>query len=497
MKRGAIDVTIAADASGLPAGAVAVPYFSDDAHGSPAGLSQQQKTQLRALVEQGARPGRMYETTFLAGSNGTPSVLVVGAGARRELTPLSTTRLASLASRHLTGMGFRAIAFDDPTATSAASISAMVEGAINGGYDPALMKTRDHPARSLDQVVIITATPPEGAEHALRKGRIIAESRSSARNLVNLPPNEITPANLADRVCKLAEEHSLTAEVLDESALKQGGFGAILGVAQGSAQPPRLIILRYGNPNAATRVAFVGKGITFDSGGLSLKTGEGMMTMKADMGGGAAVIGGMLAIAGMAPQGICATGYIAATENMPGGGALRPGDVLRSYSGETIEVLNTDAEGRLVLADALSYAVKEGATHLADFATLTGAAFVALGGAAALATGKPDDWVQRAVRAADTGLDRSWPMPLYEEYRRQMDSEIADIKNIGNGRGGGALNAAAFLGDFRADVPWAHFDIAGMAFSDQPVPYRAKGATGFGVGAVASIALDLAENGHG
>jgi leucyl aminopeptidase len=171
--------------------------------------------------------------------------------------------------------------------------------------------------------------------------------------------------------------------------------------------------------------------------------------------------------------------------------------VLRSYSGETIEVLNTDAEGRLVLADALSYAVKEGATHIADFATLTGAAFVALGGAAALATGKPDDWVERAVRAADAGLDRSWPMPLYEEYRRQMDSEIADIKNVGSGRGGGALNAAAFLGDFHGDVPWAHFDIAGMAFSDQPVPYRSKGATGFGVGAVASIALDLAGSGNG
>jgi leucyl aminopeptidase len=217
-----------------------------------------------------------------------------------------------------------------------------------------------------------------------------------------------------------------------------------------------------------------------------------MMTMKADMGGGAAVIGGMLAIAGLAPKGISVTGYVGATENMPGAAAMRPGDVLRSYSGETIEVLNTDAEGRLVLADVLSYAVKQGSTHLVDLATLTGAAFVALGGGAALATGKPDNWVQEVVCAADEGLDRCWQMPLYTEYRRQMDSEIADVKNIGNGRGGGALTAAAFLSDFRAEVPWAHLDIAGMAFSEQQIPYAAKGATGFGVGAVTALALHLA-----
>lgn len=489
-----MDVSLTSDASTLPTGtAIVVTAFSADP-GGVEGLSAEQNQQLRMLIDQGARPSRMYETTFLAGANGTPSALIVGGGPQEDYSPLTATRLASLASRHLTGLGFRSLAFIDGETSSAVLLAATAEGAVDGAYDAALLKTRDRRERALEDVVIVSQNSSAAAEDAVRRGQIIAESRAAARDLVNLPPNEITPTNLAERATSLAEKHGLTVEVIDENALKEQGFGAILGVAQGSAQPPRVIVLRYGDPNAATRLAFVGKGITFDSGGLSLKTGEGMMTMKADMGGGAAVIGGMLAIARLAPEGISVTGYVGATENMPGGAAVRPGDVLRSYSGETIEVLNTDAEGRLVLADVLSYAVKEGATHLVDLATLTGAAFVSLGGAAALATGKPDDWVQRVVRAADQGLDRCWPMPLYPEYRRQMDSEIADIKNVGNGRGGGALNAAAFLSDFRGDVPWAHLDIAGMAFSTEPVPYRAKGATGFGVGAVASIALDLASS---
>jgi leucyl aminopeptidase len=447
------------------------------------------------LIDGGAKPGTPFETTFLAASDGDRPALVVGGGSSTDLTPLQTTRLASLGSRYLTGMGFTNLAFVGWDTSSVPSLAAIAEGAVDGSYDAGLLKTRDRRPRKLENAVIVSSNPPSGGEDAVRRGQIIGESRATARDLVNLPPNDITPSALADRARKLAQECGLEAEILDEQALKEQGFGAVLGVAQGSAEPPRVIILRYGDRNAETRVAFVGKGITFDSGGLSIKTGEGMMTMKSDMGGGAAVIGGMLAIARLAPKGISVTGYVGATENMPGGSAMRPGDVLRSYSGETIEVLNTDAEGRLVLADVIAYAAKQGATHIVDLATLTGAAFVALGGGAALATGKPESWVQQVVSAADTGLDRCWPMPLYAEYRRQMDSEIADIKNVAGGRGGGALNAAAFLSDFPGDVPWAHLDIAGMAFTEQPVPYRAKGATGFGVGAVTSIALDLA--GHG
>lgn len=489
-----MNVGIARDWTNLPAGSVvAVPYFSGDSPRDVTGFSEAQAHQLRTLAAAGTPLGTMYETTFLAGTSGETSVLVAGSGPAEESTPLLTSRLASLASRQLTGMGFRTLAFVDRfPGPQDASIEAIVEGAVGGSYNAGLLKTRNQHSRMLDAVTVIADNPSPGANEAANRGQIIGESRAAARDLVNLPPNDITPTALADRARELGQQCGLSVDILDENALRHGGFGAILGVARGSAQPPRLIVLRYGDPSASTRLAVVGKGITFDSGGLSLKTGEGMMTMKADMGGGAAVIGGMLAIARLAPRGIAVTGYVGATENMPDGGAMRPGDVLRSYSGETIEVLNTDAEGRLVLADVLAYAVKEGATHLVDLATLTGAARVALGGAAALATGKPDDWVRRVVTAADAGLDRCWPMPLYDEYRRQMDSEIADVKNTGSDRGGGALTAAAFLSDFHGDVPWAHLDIAGMAFSDQPVPYRAKGATGFGVGAIAALAASMA-----
>ncbi len=489
-----MDVSLSRTANDLPEGtAVVVPYFSGDRPDVLLGLSRTQHDQLQALLDADARVGRMYETTFLPGTNGESSALVLGAGSRDEVSPLLTARLAATASRYLTGLGFHSLAFvARPPADGDASIAATVEGAIGGAYNTGLLKTRDRTLRSLERVVIVAPNPASGAETAIRRGQIVGEARTAARDLVNLPPNEITPAGLADRARDLAQQCGLEADVLDENALRQQGFGAILGVAQGSMQPPRVIVLRYGDRNAATRIGFVGKGITFDSGGLSLKTAEGMMTMKADMSGAAAVIGGMLAIARLAPEGIAAAGYIAATENMTGGGAMRPGDVLTAYSGETIEVLNTDAEGRLVLADVLAYAVKQGATHLLDLATLTGAARVALGGVAALATGKPSEWVTQVVAAADAGLDRAWPMPLYPEYRKQMDSEIADIKNTSGDRGGGALTAAAFLGDFRGDVPWAHLDIAGLAFSDRPVPYSARGATGFGVGAVVATALSLA-----
>jgi leucyl aminopeptidase len=238
------------------------------------------------------------------------------------------------------------------------------------------------------------------------------------------------------------------------------------------------------------KVAFVGKGLTFDSGGLSLKTAEGMETMKTDMSGGAAVIAGMVAVARLKPEGICVTGYVGATENMPGGAAMRPGDILTAMNGTTIEVLNTDAEGRLVLADVLAYAVSEGATHIVDFATLTGAAQVSLGDAATLATGKPMEWVNEVVAAADAGLDRAWPMPQFREYRQAMDSDFADLKNTG-GRGGGALNAAAFLSEFVGGVPWTHMDIAGTAYGRDGKPYRAKGATGVGVGTIVSLVREL------
>jgi leucyl aminopeptidase len=322
----------------------------------------------------------------------------------------------------------------------------------------------------------------------------VGEARTLARDLVNLPPNELTPSSLASRSALLADELGLEHEVLDEEEMLRRGMGSLLGVAAGSSQPPRLIVLRYrpsGAQETDTSLALVGKGLTFDSGGLSLKTAEGMQTMKHDMAGAAAVIAGMTGIARLRLGNISVTAYVGATENMPGGGAMRPGDVLTALNGETIEVLNTDAEGRLVLADVLAYAVQEGASHIVDFATLTGGAVVALGHVATLSTGRPAEWVKQVVEAAERGLERAWQMPLFPEYRRAMDSDIADIKNTG-GRPASSLTAAAFLGDFVDSVPWAHMDIAGTAWAEEASPYRPKGGTGEGVGTIVSLARQLA-----
>jgi leucyl aminopeptidase len=264
-------------------------------------------------------------------------------------------------------------------------------------------------------------------------------------------------------------------------------------VARGSTEPPFLIALGYGPTDAGIRLALVGKGLTFDSGGLSLKTANGMEAMKGDMGGAAAVIGGMMAISRLAPAGIHVMGLVGATENMPSGTAMRPGDVLTAMNGKTIEVLNTDAEGRLVLADLLTFAEKQGATHVVDFATLTGSAIAALGTTVTLATGKPEDWVETVVNAARCGSERAWPMPLYPEYRRAMDSDVADIKNVSSGRAAGALTASAFLSEFVDSVPWAHMDIAGPSWNSESRPHLAKGGTGAGVGTIVSLVLEMSE----
>jgi leucyl aminopeptidase len=321
---------------------------------------------------------------------------------------------------------------------------------------------------------------------------VLGNAVNTARDLVNLPPNELTPTTLAERARELAASCGVTCEILDEGAIADAGMGALRAVAAGSQQPARVIVLHYGDRSSPVKLALVGKGVTFDSGGLSLKPAQSMTAMKGDMGGAAAVIGAMEAIARLGFNRISITGYVGATENMPGGSAMRPGDVVTAVNGETIEILNTDAEGRLVLADVLAYAVKQGATHIVDAATLTGGAVVALGTAATLAAGKPDTWVNDVVAAAAAGLERAWPMPIYEEYRQAMDSEIADIKNS-DGREASPLTASAFLRDFVGETAWTHLDIAGTSWADSALPYQPQGGTGSGVGTLVSVAQRLNE----
>lgn len=471
----------------LNPGAVMVVFLFEGEEITPQLLASEGDRIMSLAGAEGLRAAE-YEPTMLRSDVGRRTLMLMGAGERKECDALKLMRVSAAASRVATGRGYSDLAFVDPRALGPVEAAhAIVEGAIRGSYDPGLRKTRSVRSRHLDVLTLVTETPHAvEARRGVELGTIVGEASCAARDLVNLPPNELTPTSFAERARTLGEAAGLEVELLDEGGIRALRMGALLGVAAGSRQEPRVIIMRYGDPAAEIKLALVGKGITFDSGGLSIKTAQGMETMKGDMGGGAAVLGGMLAIARLAPEDISVTAYIGATENMPGDNAMRPGDILTSFSGETIEVLNTDAEGRLVLADLLAYAESQGATHIVDIATLTGGAVVALGHAATLAAGRPSEWVEDVVAAATGGLERAWHMPLYPEYRSAMKSEFADIKNSG-GRAASPLTAAAFLSDFVTSVPWAHLDIAGTSFVDDTRPYAAKGGTGVGVGTIVSL----------
>jgi leucyl aminopeptidase len=303
----------------------------------------------------------------------------------------------------------------------------------------------------------------------------------------------LTPRELARRAEMAADGTTLSVTVLDEAEIRARGMGLLLGVAQGSAEPPRVILLEHNPPGAPAQpvLGLVGKGITFDTGGISIKPADGMERMKVDMAGGAAVIGALRAAALLGAP-IRVIGVVPATENMPGGRALKPGDVIRGASGKTVEVINTDAEGRLILGDGLWYAQQLGATHLVDVATLTGAAVVALGKVTSAIFGQPETWVDIVRQAAEDAGDRCWPMPLYDEYAEQLKSEVADMLNTG-GRPAGACTAAMFLKEFAGGLPWAHLDVAGTAWSDDPKPWLAKGASGVAVRGLAELAFTSAK----
>jgi leucyl aminopeptidase len=363
------------------------------------------------------------------------------------------------------------------------SAMAAADGLSAAEFDGGVYRTagdRPHPYPSRVQIVAPGCAAAE-LSAAVERGRVIGEAANYARGLANEPANVLTPAEFARRVEDDAAAAGLQTDVLEQDRLRQLGMGLLLCVAQGSAEPPRMIVLRHepaGAPESPV-LALVGKGVTFDSGGISIKPADGMDRMKSDMSGGAAVAGAMRALARLgAPFRVI--GLIPTVENMPGGRAVRPGDVIVGASGTSVEVVNTDAEGRLILADALWYAQRLGATHMIDVATLTGACMVALGRTVSGLFGTPDEWVQTVRTAATRAGDRVWPLPIYEEAKEQLRSEIADLVNSG-GRPGGAITAAAFLREFAGGVPWAHLDIAGTAWAESKKPYQPKGATGVGV----------------
>ena len=336
--------------------------------------------------------------------------------------------------------------------------------------------------------------PGGGTDGIRRRAEAIASAVSLARDLVNTAPSDLVPAILADEAERVAAASGLQAEVLDEKALQENGYGGIVGVGQGSVNPPRLVRLEYAPAQADKTVVFVGKGITFDSGGLSLKPPKSMETMKSDMGGAAAIIGAMQAIAALAPA-VRVIGYLAIAENMPSGSAQRPSDVLTIYGGKTVEVLNTDAEGRLVLADALVRSAEDSPDVVVDVATLTGAQVVALGTRISAVMANDDALRDAVVAAANRAGEAMWPMPLPAELRKGLDSSVADLANVAPDRNGGMLVAGLFLREFvPAGVRWAHLDIAGPSFNDgQPHGYTPKGGTGAATRALVQIAVDAAE----
>ncbi|GAC1445840.1 MAG: leucyl aminopeptidase [Chloroflexota bacterium] len=477
----------------LPTGVLlVVPFFKDEDFSDAADVRLLGGKVLERALAAGDVRGTLYEVTIFYREGDGPGLVFVGSGDRESADPLRTMRVFAAASRYLTGRGYMQLAaYNRGILPPTRWAHAAIEGLLRGAYDPGLKKTKGQNLRHLAGLTLVSGIGSrEELDTGMQVGRIVGEAANLARDLVNTPANELTPRTFALRAEELARQCELQCDVMDEVRIAELQMGLLLAVASGSAEPPRVIRIRYGDHNAPIKLALVGKGITFDSGGLSLKPPDSMETMKGDMGGGAAVVAAMIAVAQLAPSNISVTGYIGATENMPGGRAMRPGDVFTAMNGETVEVLNTDAEGRLVLADLLVYATREGATHIVDFATLTGGAVVALGHAATLATGTPDSWVAQVVHAASSGLERAWHMPLYEDYRRAMDSDVADIKNTG-GRWGSALTASAFLSDFVDGPQWAHMDIAGTSWADSADAFRPAGGTGESVATIASLVLEL------
>ena len=459
---------------------------------------------LATLAALGAS-GKPEEVTKVAtlGRLRAPVLLVVGLGeepGRGEpgYPPETLRRAAGAAVRALAGSPRVALALP---AADPARVAAVAEGALLGGY--AFTRYRQDSAADLrapvDAVTLLLPDPRLARDRAVKAGlaraQTVTEAVAFCRDLVNTPPSDLHPQELADAATAHARAAGVSVEVLDERALAKGGYGGILGVGQGSAHPPRLVRLGYRHPRAKAHLAFVGKGITFDSGGLSLKPPRGMVTMKCDMGGAAAVAAAVAAVARLRPV-VAVTGWAPLAENMPSGTAQRPSDVLTTYGGKTVEVLNTDAEGRLVLADAIARAGEESPDVIVDVATLTGAAMVALGSRYAGVMANDDALRDRVVAAAADCGEAMWPMPLPEELRRSLDSEVADIANIGD-RNGGMLVAGLFLREFvPAGRRWAHLDIAGPAFNEgDPFGYTPKGGTGAAVRTLVRLA-ELAATGE-
>jgi leucyl aminopeptidase len=453
---------------------------------------------LATLVTGGEITGKALETVLLHFPEGMDAkrLLLVGAGKPGKFVVGDLRKIAGAALRYLKSRGVKNFAFlTREGERSPAAAQAITEGLLVADFESDKYRSEKKNNKEIQSVSLagFENGSLSGINEAIERGRVIAESQNFARDLINEPSNRLTPRMLAAKAEAMAKEVGLGVEILDDRKITELKMGALLGVAQGSVEPPRVIVLRY-EPQTprlgAPVLGLVGKAVTFDTGGISIKPADNMEKMKYDMGGGATMLGAMRALAFLKPS-ISVIAVIPATENMPGGRAQKPGDVQVAMSGKTIEVINTDAEGRMVLADGLTYAKKLGVTHIIDAATLTGAIQVALANVHVGAFGTPREYLDQFLESAKAAGEKMWPMPIDDEYQEMIKSNIADIRNTGTGKGGGAITGAWFIKEFAEDTPWIHLDIAATCWFDEGRPWLAKGPTGVAIRSIVDFAMKL------
>ncbi len=493
---------ISKDATQVEADALIVYHFEGAAapEGPAAAIDKAMDGAISHLLEDKEFTGKFLEQTELhsLGKIRAKRVALVGLGKKQDFTLDRARMAAGAAARYIQNLGAKvgATVIPDGSLKPDEAAQAAVEGALLGVYAFKRYKKPDPETREMKEMLIVEEDPARAASlgKAVERGRVIAEAVCRARDWVNEPANYMTPAQLAEEARKIAEREHIEIKVLEKEDIQKLGMGCLLAVNQGSHQPPRFVVMNYrgAGPDKPV-VGFIGKGITFDSGGISLKPQEGMGEMKGDMSGAAAVISSLGAIARLGIK-INITGVAPITENLPGGMAYRPGDIIRSMSGKTVEIISTDAEGRLILSDAIAYARQMKFSPLIDLATLTGACHIALGDHVSGAFTNNTDFLQKVLRASEAAGEKMWQLPLFDEYKELNKSDLADIKNTG-GRYGGAITAAWFLREFAEDTPWVHLDIAGTFLSEKDRGYNAKGATGVGVRTLVNLAIMLSQEG--
>ena len=456
---------------------------------------------ITALIADGEIKGELAETTVIHTLGRMPAtrVVVAGLGKSQDFDADRVRRVSATVCARLRRIGVTDVATIVHGAgigglEPRAAAQAMAEGALLGLYRFDKYKSGGDDKNDLEALRVVEFDPAKipDIESGLEAGAMLAGAVNRCRDMVNEPANEMTPAQMAEAALEVALAGGLEMEALDRGDMEELGMGALLGVAQGSDVPPKLIVMRYrGDPgDDSNTIALIGKGITFDSGGLDLKPPAGMRQMKRDMSGGAAVIAAMGAIANLGPK-INVTGIVPATENMPGANAQKPGDVVRTMNGKTIEIDNTDAEGRLVLADALAYARSLGIERIVDAATLTGAILTSLGKVRMGVFGNDQALVDHVLASAGEAGERAWQLPMDDEYKKQYRSDVADIKNTG-GRDAGSITGAQIIGEFADGAAWVHLDIAGVAYGESSSGYKPKGATGVPVRTLVNLAVRLA-----